>query len=176
MSDIGKRAIITAIAEMRLGDPGYTGTVDNRSARVDVYLRYVGRLPQDPNTRGEEWCGHFVRWCYGQNGYTLPHQVSGAGALKRFGDRNPSWVIWRAGNPPCRIEAGDIFVTAALRHVAMVERLRSGGDTFNTIEGNQTDPAHPNWGSRGVTRLRRPFTDCAMILRPPSRPEPSLPG
>jgi hypothetical protein len=58
----------------------------------------------------------------------------------------------------------------------MVERLRSGGDTFNTIEGNQTDPAHPNWGSRGVTRLRRPFTDCAMILRPPSRPEPSLPG
>jgi hypothetical protein len=169
MSTLGNAVIATAITELRLRDPGYTGTIDNRSPRVDVYLRYNGRLPSDPNTSGDKWCGHFVRWCYGQNGYTLPHQVSGGRALKNYGDSNPSWVIWRAGDPPCPLEAGDIFVTATLRHVAMVERLRSGGDSFDAIEGNQTDPAHPEWGSRGVQRKRRPFTDCAMILRPPAR-------
>ena len=170
MSNLGRSVIATAIAEMRLNDPGYTGTIDNRSPRVDVYLRYVFRIPDNPNTRGEEWCGHFVRWCYGQNGYSLPHQVSGAGSLKRFGDNHSSWVLWRAGAPLREVEPGDIFITASLTHVAMVESMRPGGATFDTIEGNQTDPAHPNWGSRGVQRRRRAYTDCAMILRPPPRP------
>jgi len=172
MSLLGDAVINTAIAEMNLQDPGYTGMIDNRSPRVDVYLAYNHALPPSADTPGNKWCGYFVRWCYGQHGVRLPNEVAGGRALKQFGDNNPQWVIWRAGDAPCAVQAGDIFVTARLNHVAMVEgvpAVRGVANTtsFTAIEGNQTDPNQPTWGQLGVKRRTRNFTDCAMILRYP---------
>lgn len=174
MSALGDMAVTIAREERRRNDPGYTGDVDNRSPCVDRYLSFVGRLPVNPNTPGESWCGDFVRWCYAeaakrlQMQFRLPAAVSGGGALVRFGNSHPEWIVWTAGQPPCPVETGDIFVVANRSHVAMVSASQTHGDSFRTIEGNQTDPAHPEWGSRGIREGTKTFLGCAMILRPPA--------
>lgn len=173
MSILGDAVINTAIAEMNRRDPGFTDDIDNRSPRVDVYLAYNNDLPANPETPGNKWCGYFVRWCYGQHGVSLPPAVAGGRALKQYGDQHTNWVIWRAGEPPCALQAGDIFVTARLNHVAMVEGMQlidgvASTTSFTAIEGNQTDPSQPTWGRLGVKRRTRNFTDCAMILRYPA--------
>lgn len=174
MSALGDMAVAIAREEAVRNDPGYTGIVDNRSPRVDRYLEFVGRLPVNANTPGESWCGDFVRWCYGEASkrlqihFRLPSAVSGGGALVRFGNSHPNWVVWREGQPACPVATGDIFVVANRSHVAMVSVSLAHGDSFRTIEGNQTDPASPHQGTRGIRERIKTFQGCAMILRPPA--------
>lgn len=173
MSTLGECAVEIARRERLQRDPGMTGSVDNRSPRVDEYLRYVGHLPNNPNQEGQKWCGHFVRWCYHEaarlcgRSFNLPSAVSGAPALHTYGLRHPDWIVWVSGSETCGVNAGDIFVTSSLRHVGMIATTQDSGRSFRTIEGNMTDPDEPQLGEEGVLEKTRTFANVAMILRPP---------
>lgn len=173
MSTLGDCAVEIARRERQYRDSGYTGLVDNRSPRVDVYLSYVGHLPADPNRQGQKWCGHFVRWCYHEaarlcgRSFSLPSAVSGAPSLRDYAVRHPDWIVWQSGDPVCPVQAGDIFINASLRHVGMVSTTQTTGHSFRSIEGNMTDAAHSHLNDEGIQELRHPFTGCAMIVRPP---------
>lgn len=176
-SELATLAANVAREQARHSDEGYRGAVDNRSAMVDVYLSYAGRLPTDPNQTGQRWCGMFVYWCYGQAAMRLnatnplPRTTFGGGELWTWANapRHRDWIVWLPGQDYPMLEEGDVFVVANRSHVGMVAQQSSGGAAFTSVEGNQTDPAHTNWGNRGI-RVKRnvSLNNCAIVIRVPN--------
>lgn len=177
-SELGALAARIAREQARNSDAGYRGLVDNRSDMVDIYLSYAGRLPNNPTQTGQEWCGMFIFFCYGKAAVSLgihnpiPHAVFGGGDLWTWAQaqRHSSWIVWQPGQDYPVLEEGDIFVVTQHSHVGMVARRSTGGSTFTSVEGNQTDPAHPRWGTRGISVKQHVSLDgCAIVIRVPER-------
>jgi hypothetical protein len=181
MSELGNKAAEIALAESKR--PDTSETIDNRSPRIDEYLKLAELLPKDPNEVGKAWCGTFVFWCYNEAAKTsgqtnpLPRATFGGGSLKKWAYDHENWIVYKAGGEEPTLEPGDIFVVLNLSHVGMVakpiEDYTKAGEThraFTSVEGNQMDSQHPNWGNKGISIKRVEISRCAVIIRPPVVP------
>jgi hypothetical protein len=178
MSNIRNRAAEIALTESKRSDT--SEVIDNRSPRIDEYLKLAGLLPADPATIGKAWCGAFVYWCYQQASKEfdgknpLPRETFGGRPLKTWAEAHKDWIIYQAGGAEPALESGDIFVVLDLSHVGMVskpiEDYTKDGSThraFTSVEGNQMDSQFPNWGNKGIRVKRVEVSRCAVIIRPP---------
>lgn len=183
MSELGNKAAEVASAESKR--PDTDEVTDNRSPRIDEYLKLVDLAPKSPTVTGNEWCGAFVYWCYNEaakalnqrNPLPLPH-TRGGRALRDWANAHKSWIVYTIDNKAQEeptLEPGDVFVVASLSHIGMVFKPIPNGDSaahraFTSIEGNQMDSAHPNWGNKGILVKRVEVGRCAVIIRPPAAP------
>ena len=141
-----------------------------------MYLEKAGALPASPEA-GPKWCGMFVYWCYTEAAKRsgkvnpLPTAVFGGTDFKAWASRNPACIVWTSSKPNPKLEPGDVFVAAEDGHVGMVVSStdRNTG-SFISIEGNQTAPTRPDWGTHGIRiKPTKALRNCSMIVRPPSR-------
>jgi hypothetical protein len=101
MSNIRNRAAEIALTESKRSDT--SEVIDNRSPRIDEYLKLAGLLPADPATIGKAWCGAFVYWCYQQASKEfdgknpLPRETFGGRPLKTRAEAHKDWIIYQAG-------------------------------------------------------------------------------
>lgn len=177
MANIRYRAAEIALEESKR--PDTDEVIDNRSPQIDQYLLWAGRPPIAPFSIGSEWCGMFVYWCYGRAALEsgginpLPPETFGGKQLKTWADAHKNWIVYRAGDTEPSLEPGDIFVVLNLSHVGMVlkpiEDYATDGSThraFTSVEGNQMDSKHPEWGNKGIRVKRVEVSRCAVIIRP----------
>lgn len=182
MANLNNRAAEIAVEESKRDDTNEV--IDNRSPRIDEYLRLAKHLPSDPSAFGKQWCGMFVYWCYNQaaleNGgkNPIPRETFGGGSLKTWADAHPEWIVYQSGKPEPTLAPGDIFVAVGLHHVGMVlkpiEDYTKDGSThraFTSVEGNQMDSQFPSWGKKGIRIKRVEVSRCAVIIRPPAAGE-----
>lgn len=174
-------AATIAKGEAARSDEGYRGNIDNRSDMVDMYLRNAGMLPDNPDTPGPAWCGIFVYWCYTEaarrasQANPVPTATFGGRSLRDWAQQHQDWVVWTPSQQYPNLQPGDIFAVTNLSHVGMVAEPTSGTATFTSVEGNQTDPEHPDWGTRGI-RVKRnvQLGNCAVVVRVPVSTQTSL--
>lgn len=162
-----------------------TVPLENRGPVVDEYLRLGGVGTGTMNATGSraaddrQWCGMFVYYCYytaGQQlGVPLPFQNTdlwAGGRLRIWARRQEEQtlssgriIIWSnafsAHNATgLQILPGDIF-SIGDGHIGIASGP-SVGDSFETIEGNQSDLGS-SW--EGIARKHRRITDCSIIVR-----------
>lgn len=184
MANVNNRAAEIAVEESKRSDT--SEVIDNRSPRIDEYARLAKLLPSDPSAVGKEWCGMFVYWCYNQAALEsggknpLPQATFGGRMLKTWADAHENWIVYRAGGDEPTLEPGDVFVVLNLSHVGMVlkpiEDYTKNGTThraFTSVEGNQMDSQHPNWGNKGILIKHVEVSRCAVIIRPQTAAQPA---
>jgi hypothetical protein len=138
-SDVGRKALQTAIAEMKKGAGEIGG--DNSGKYVAKYLQPAGLVPP------QSWCASFVSWCFlqavGGAKTDMPYDYSAGAKDIRNQFRDKGWAFdinEGSGKVP---EPGDIVVwwrganiSGWEGHIGLVHHCSDG--FLYTIEGNKS--------------------------------------